>query len=628
MASIDAHQIQGFPADDRIWRIDYFGHVSRPSGALSTHVIEVGLSPLLDGHRSPLLARNVMEDQQRVVRVEVGLLPSLAIGSAWRNGKPIAVAAPRVSRLQIDTTSAQLVRITRKIPDPFGRLAPPLSPFDHKLGARLFPRVADGFLVAVKDPETNDPFGILIPPIELIRFYFCFGSSLSREVFNGNWDEQIWEEGCSWDAATKTCTLGVRYLIPFEDAFLLARYRESKEMARQVYGVHQALQRAADQKSPVAFTTKFPFSGETRLKAVCVPLRYRDPRSDEGRTRRFVAQILTCSYPFPFAACKLNPRFLHPGQGANHNDPDLLPMHISTRRKDRDALTKEPPKPDPPFPSTPEEPSTLDPILPIQSCQDRFEDLVGKKVSLTEKDEQSHRYEPHPEEADQPSGLSTGSGTRGDSETTRAGLVIIKTAPISPNLEMFCHALKVLKKTLHKPWRLDGMTPGHPGSSFEKHEIAVTALPVRADELIGRRSRWVYKEKGVPRRAVVACLTNGVAFAYLIDFERTTTRKRPAGEISTGKKSNDEKYSAIIVVNLDRRSIPEEALLALLRGLVDHRGRPIGKMAPLSPASSLDMKPINHYNASDTAAFAARLKKRAETMLNLTIGQGSDATLP
>ena len=107
------YAIDGFPDDDLLWRIEWLGGVGYKTSVPSEPQIDVSLAQLPKGERNPLSARaRSSQVEKRTVKIGVGLLPYIWIGSVWQKRRPVMtnLAAYR-SRVSIDTTSFRMVAL-------------------------------------------------------------------------------------------------------------------------------------------------------------------------------------------------------------------------------------------------------------------------------------------------------------------------------------------------------------------------------------------------------------------------------------------------------------------------------------------------------------------------------------
>ncbi|MDQ2843053.1 MAG: hypothetical protein M3Y72_18845, partial [Acidobacteriota bacterium] len=75
------YAIDGFPADDLLWRIEWIGGVGYNANVPSEPLIDICLAQLPAGERNPLNARSRSSQTKRTVRIGIGLLPYISIAS-------------------------------------------------------------------------------------------------------------------------------------------------------------------------------------------------------------------------------------------------------------------------------------------------------------------------------------------------------------------------------------------------------------------------------------------------------------------------------------------------------------------------------------------------------------------
>ena len=123
-------------------------------------------------------ARSRSSQTKRTVSIGVGLLPYISIASVWQQRRPVItdLAASR-HRLTIDTSSCRMVAL--------GDVASVISRSSYLFGAS-WPDVRRTLLVAVE--QDGDPYAVMIPTPEIIRFYYAPSTRLAQAVFWGEYD--------------------------------------------------------------------------------------------------------------------------------------------------------------------------------------------------------------------------------------------------------------------------------------------------------------------------------------------------------------------------------------------------------------------------------------------------------
>ena len=182
-------RIREFPADDRFWRVDWYGAVLRNPNVPSEPYIQIVISPLVDPaliNKSPkhlASVKSVTNDDRQTIRVGIGQLPLIKIGSLWKNGlcqSPVAGTEYTFRNLNISPDSLQVISATHEVN------GERLIPYHYYRfgGAGL-----NSKLIAIN--WEGDPLGILIPAVELIRFYYAVSSDMAHAVFSGHFKHDL-----------------------------------------------------------------------------------------------------------------------------------------------------------------------------------------------------------------------------------------------------------------------------------------------------------------------------------------------------------------------------------------------------------------------------------------------------
>ena len=157
------YAIDDFPGDALLWRIEWIGGVGYNTSVPSDPQISICLAQLPAGQTDPLSARSRSSQTKRTVRIGVGLLPYISIASVWQQRRAVItdLAASR-HRLTIDTSSCRMVAL--------GDVASVISRSSYLFGVS-WPDVRRTLLVAVE--QDGDPYAVMIPTPEIIRFYYA-----------------------------------------------------------------------------------------------------------------------------------------------------------------------------------------------------------------------------------------------------------------------------------------------------------------------------------------------------------------------------------------------------------------------------------------------------------------------
>ena len=173
------YAIDDFPADDLLWRIEWIGGVGYNTSVPSDPLIDVCLAQLPAGETNPLSAGSRSCQTKRTVRIGVGLLPYISIPSMWRRHRQVLtnLAANR-HRLCIDTASCRTVALRD--------LAEAIPGSNYLFGVS-WPAVRRSLLVAIE--QNGDPYAVMIPTAEIIRFYYATSTRLAQALFWGEYDQ-------------------------------------------------------------------------------------------------------------------------------------------------------------------------------------------------------------------------------------------------------------------------------------------------------------------------------------------------------------------------------------------------------------------------------------------------------
>ncbi|WP_153118050.1 hypothetical protein [Rhodocyclus tenuis] len=171
--------VEAFPDDDRTWRLDWLGDVAfQRYRRFETPFICLALSPYREG------AFPYPADEQRHVHVPVGTLPILGVGSLWVKGRQVGFQSSVEEIFTVEANSERTRLAKAGIPDgEEGYLVPfEHHPFHHR-------HTRSWCLVAQSDEGAT----VVIPTMEVIRFYFGSSSGLATRLLKPPFDEdKLW----------------------------------------------------------------------------------------------------------------------------------------------------------------------------------------------------------------------------------------------------------------------------------------------------------------------------------------------------------------------------------------------------------------------------------------------------
>lgn len=272
--------------DARPWRVDWFGEVAYPPNGLrrSQPVYRVLISPVLGDLSSP----NIVTDDgdQREAWLSIGTLPMVNMGDIWQNGEKIA--QPNYQQesfgVHIAHSSANIIKAGMSLDEHF---VLPLNEHRWHRGA------TQSYCVCI---SMKDGKRMIVPCMELIRFYFGTSSNVLHKLFTGLLrEEMLWREK-SFDPATGHLHLKLASRISGASASDIGRIALSKEAWRSAAGIYASCVTATSQKRTAYPYTGFPFAGPTTLQVSGRWLSF----AGEADSTFVVYRLQSCSHRFPF----------------------------------------------------------------------------------------------------------------------------------------------------------------------------------------------------------------------------------------------------------------------------------------------------------------------------------------
>lgn len=292
MFSPSLFKIQELNIDQNNWRIDWFGSVSFSEiyRRSSQPKIEVQFSQVAD-HLNDTLSifnsENFKVTKKRVVRLPVSLLSTLKIGDIWKNGTFFM-------RPDYDVVSFNQLKITREtsslikagLPDP--ETSQYFLPMSHHPQHMAH---TQSYCVHIK----TDACHIIVPCIELIRFYFGSSSTVIARLFDAPFSqENFWISTENGSSAKPTIHLAPE--ISGYSAAHIGRIAFSKVARSAAELIGGSCIKATSNNEPAFPKAVFPFEGETDLIASGKWL----PFNGNSKGVFLVFSLISCSHPFPF----------------------------------------------------------------------------------------------------------------------------------------------------------------------------------------------------------------------------------------------------------------------------------------------------------------------------------------
>lgn len=285
-------QFPDLTPDERPWRIDWFGEVAYPSRALrfSQPSIRVALSPLLcDLNDSATLITPAATDHsaQREVWMPVGSMPMLRIGDIWQDGQRLATPNYHLESfndVEVNPATANFIKAGLSENGDF--LLPHASHPWHM-------HQTNSYCVCI---QLDHGKRIVIPCMEIIRFYFGSSSNLISRLFTGSLDAELLWRKKTFNKLKGHLHFTLAPKLSGMSAPDIGRIALSPHAWRSAAGIHASCVKAISQNHQAYPYTGFPFEGKTTLNASGIWLPF-------GQTQNatFIAfNLRSCSFPFPF----------------------------------------------------------------------------------------------------------------------------------------------------------------------------------------------------------------------------------------------------------------------------------------------------------------------------------------
>lgn len=278
--------IPNLTPDSRPWRVDWFGEVAYPPNGQrrSQPVYRVLISPIVGDLSSP----NIVADDgdQREAWLSIGTLPMVSIGDIWQDGAKIAQLdyQQELFGVLIAHSSTNIIKAGLPLD---GQFLLPLNEHPWHRGA------TQSYSVCV---SMDDGKRLIVPCMELIRFYFGTSSNVLHKLFTGLLrEEMLWSEK-SFDPANGHLHIKLASRISGASASDIGRIALSKEAWRSAAGIYASCVAATSQKRTAYPYTCFPFTGRTTLQVSGRWLSF----AGEPDSTFVIYRIHSCSHRFPF----------------------------------------------------------------------------------------------------------------------------------------------------------------------------------------------------------------------------------------------------------------------------------------------------------------------------------------
>lgn len=268
------------------FRIDWFGNLAYFNSIRhSQPFVNVMLSEIAGDGDWAYPEKFDSPIQQHSKWVPIGYLPLLRIGDIWQDGSLLLQPDYTIEKmkLRIHPDCAKIIKsgVSREENADF------ILPFDRHPYHKGH---TNSYCLMVESGMTS----LIIPSLELIRFYFGSSSNLLARLFAVPFDEsKLWtsikkdEDGMA--------EVGLAHGISGYSAADVARIALDANAWRAVRIAGESCMAARAMKERAYPKAIFPFTGETELTVSGIWL-------DENKETFLAFRILSCSHPFPFVS--------------------------------------------------------------------------------------------------------------------------------------------------------------------------------------------------------------------------------------------------------------------------------------------------------------------------------------
>lgn len=317
------------------WRVDWLGAIHKPRPNQAQHTITVFFSPLKPDYEGPVTAPEAADsDRQVAIELGVGYLPALHIGAVFHRGREVPQLPAQTDRvwLMISPEHFRFVPMNGYVDRHFPNTPPTtvVSTREFKVGSKAFAQAAGSQNLLVSDAAGTDDSFVAIPSIEVARYFFCGSSLFARHLFSSGWESLLLREHCNTEDMPDTVVVGMRNVqgLTWSHAYDLAFAIVDPLTEACLHGIHQTMQETGSRFGQPAIQCRFPVQEPVKIEAEVIRTRAKT----EHGVRFFITRLIQVQRPIPYKHCYVWP-LLHPKQGSNKDDPNLLPMYLPQNKK-------------------------------------------------------------------------------------------------------------------------------------------------------------------------------------------------------------------------------------------------------------------------------------------------------
>lgn len=325
--------ISAFPKDEKIWRIDWFGEIAFPNRlirrtqpSILVHLSQIQDDRFLDVTEVQLSPHATSPTKfQRKTWVSVGTLPLLRIGDLWQNGQLVAqpdYELEQFPNLCVDHAKTHLIKAGLNLNEQGFLL--PLTEHPWHI------HCTQSYCLML---ELEDNKRLIVPCVELIRFYFGSSSNLITKLFLPPLERKSLYAKAEYDKSTGRLHLELAEHISGASAADIGRIHRSPAAWQAAVQIGTSILAASVGHHEIHAHGFFPFEGETDLTVAGKWLSFQ---GDPGAT--FVVYSLrSCSHPFPFRSLRYDVKDRSPSSVHRNNSKPNAMSASATRRSADDS---------------------------------------------------------------------------------------------------------------------------------------------------------------------------------------------------------------------------------------------------------------------------------------------------
>lgn len=278
MVRVEALDLQ----DGSSLRIEWIGNVV----GMGTRFVRVDVSKV----RGLSFLRS-KADHLQTIEVPVSFLSELRLGDVWKGGirqSSDLLATELFKDLQIDGTTTTVAAIGEPLNKDAGppiKYAVPFSQYS------AYSNHTSSFIARVRVNETTF---LIVPSMEIIRFYFAHYGSFTKLMFSGGLDRSALRKGCTLSSQTGIANVVLPKNVHRPAASAIARIAFDDAAGKAYSQLIKSGTIAALNSSHWYPKMGFPIAGSTNLQARGRWIEH------EGEKTFVVAELLSCSHPLPY----------------------------------------------------------------------------------------------------------------------------------------------------------------------------------------------------------------------------------------------------------------------------------------------------------------------------------------